>query len=61
MLDQVGYAGPPRDPDVVIRAALSDPDFVRQIIASYEEQVQGESPVSWRLIRQDRAQKQRTT
>jgi hypothetical protein len=37
----VGYSGPPRDPDAVIRAALSDPDFVLQIISSYEEELRG--------------------
>jgi hypothetical protein len=38
MPDGGRYRGPLRDPNAVIRAALSDPDFVRQIIASYEAQ-----------------------
>lgn len=60
MVEQVGYSGPPRDPEVVIGAALSDPDFVRQVIASYEEQVRGEPPVPWQQILKERAQQRRT-
>jgi hypothetical protein len=36
------YQGPPRDPEAVIRSALSDADFVLQIIASYEAERRGE-------------------
>ena len=50
MPDPIGYTGPPRDPEAVIRAALSDPDFVLQIIASYEEQLRGVPPVPLRQI-----------
>jgi hypothetical protein len=50
MTDQPGYQGPPRDPDAVIRAALSNPDFVLQIISSYEEQLRGVPPVPWREV-----------
>ena len=36
------YQRPPRDPEAVVRAALSDPDFVLQIIGSYEAERRGE-------------------
>ncbi|MGE0540325.1 MAG: hypothetical protein AB7R89_09090 [Dehalococcoidia bacterium] len=60
MVDQVGYTGPPRDPATVIRAALSEPDFVRQVIASYEEQVRGEPPIPWRQVREERTHTRHT-
>ena len=50
MPEPIGDSGPPRDPDAVIRAALSDPDFVLQIISSYEEQLRGVPPVPLRQI-----------
>ncbi|MGD9894623.1 MAG: hypothetical protein AB7R89_04015 [Dehalococcoidia bacterium] len=42
MPENVRYHGPPRDPAAVIHAALTDPEFVRQILSSYEAQLQGE-------------------
>lgn len=42
MPETTDYHGPPRKAEDVIRAALSDPDFVLQIILSYEAQLRGE-------------------
>ena len=53
MTDRIGYQGPPRKAEDVIRAALSDPDFVLQIISSYEEQLRGVPPVPWRQVRDE--------
>ena len=50
MPEAIGYTGPSRDPDSAIRAALSDPEFVLQIISSYEEQLRGVPPVPLRQI-----------
>lgn len=42
MPENVRYHGPKRDPAAVIRAALTDQEFVRQILLSYEAQLRGE-------------------
>lgn len=58
--DDIRYTGPPRNSEKVIRTALSDPDFVLQIIASYEEQLRGIPPVPWRQVRAEAERKRRT-
>ena len=50
MPEPTDYHGPPRKPEDVIRAAFSDPDFVLQIISSYEEQLRGIPPTPLREI-----------
>lgn len=50
MPETTDYHGPPRKAEEVIRAALSDPDFVLQIISSYEAQLRGEKGTPLRDI-----------
>ena len=50
MPEPTDYNGPSRKPEDVIRAAFSDPDFVLQIISSYEEQLRGIPPTPLREI-----------
>lgn len=50
MTDHPGYQGSPRDPDAVIRAAFSNPELMRQLAASYEEQLRGIPPIPWREV-----------
>lgn len=49
------YQGPPRDPEAVIRAALSDAELMKQTISSYEEQLRGIPGVPWRQVRDEAA------
>ena len=58
MTEPTDYQGPPRDPEAVIRAALSDPDFVLQIIASYEAERRGEKGTPLKELQATRQTKQ---
>jgi len=63
MGEGIGYHGPPRDPESVIRAAFSKPDLMRQLVASYEEERGGVPPIPWREIDEQlgqRAHRRRT-
>ena len=53
MADHSGYHGPPRDPEAVVRAAFSNPELMRQLVASYEEELQGIPPVLLRRIQEE--------
>jgi hypothetical protein len=42
MVDDSGYQAPPPKAEDVIRSAFSNPELMRQLVASYEEELRGE-------------------
>lgn len=51
--DRAGYHGPPRKPEDVIAAAFRNGELMRQLVASYEEELRGIPGVPWRQVRDE--------
>ncbi len=47
------YHGPPRTAEDVIRSAFSNPELMRQLMLSYEEELQGIPPVPFRQVQEE--------
>jgi hypothetical protein len=47
----VGYQGPPRKAEDVIRSAFSNPELMRQLVASYEAELRGDMGTPLKEIR----------
>jgi hypothetical protein len=50
---------PARDPDAVVAAALADPELIRQLILSLEEELRGIPGVPFRVVRAEARRRDR--
>ena len=58
MPEPTDYLGPPRKAEDVIRSAFSNPELMRQLMLSYQEEFQGIPPVPFRQIQEELREKE---
>ena len=51
MTEPTDRQGPPRDPEAVIRSAFSNPELMRQLVATYEAERRGDMGTPLKEIR----------
>ncbi len=53
MPEPTDYHGPPPTAEDVIRSAFSNPELMRQLMLSYEEDLHGIPPVPFRQVQEE--------